>query len=113
MRFYLLISFAIGCGLDPQFGKDTGMDGGPPNLSGDADLADGDADLDADADGVLPGPGGDADGTVAGRRRGRGPGPVADLRDRPAPHRHHPGRADHRQPLGGALGGRGAPALFM
>ena len=59
-----MFSLVLGCGLDPQFGKDTGIDDGPPNLTGDEDLSDGDTDLDADADGGLPGPDGGADGGI-------------------------------------------------
>ena len=55
-----MLSLVLGCGLDPQFGKDTGLDGEPPTLTGDADLNDGDADADgdgdSDADGESPGP---------------------------------------------------------
>ena len=63
-----MFSLVLGCGLDPQFGKDTGLDGEPPTLTGDADLSDGDADADGDgdgdADGGIPGPDGDSDGGI-------------------------------------------------
>jgi len=69
-----LFSLVLGCGLDPQFGKDTGIDDGPPGLTGDEDLSDTDADADADADGGLPGPGGDADGGIGPDGDGDGDG---------------------------------------